>query len=57
LKAADVETLADLVIYNKNDLLKFRNFGKKSLTELDDLLSGLNLSFGMDISRYKLDKD
>jgi len=57
LKAADVETLADLVIFNKNDLLKFRNFGKKSLTELDDLLSSLNLSFGMDISRYKLDKD
>ena len=57
LKAADVETLGDLVQYNKNDLLKFRNFGKKSLTELDDLLEGLNLSFGTDISKYKLDKD
>ena len=57
LKAADVETLGDLVQYNKSDLLKFRNFGKKSLTELDDLLESLNLSFGTDISRYKLDKD
>lgn len=57
LKAADVETLADLVVFNKNDLLKFRNFGKKSLTELDDLLENMNLNFGMDISKYKLDKD
>ena len=57
LKAADVETLGDLVQFNKNDLLKFRNFGKKSLTELDDLLESLNLSFGTDISKYKLDKD
>lgn len=57
LKAADVETLGDLVQYNKTDLLKFRNFGKKSLTELDFLLEGLNLSFGTDISKYKLDKD
>ena len=57
LKAADVETLGDLVQYNRNDLLKFRNFGKKSLSELDDLLSGLNLNFGMDISKYKLDKE
>ncbi|MCF8361390.1 MAG: DNA-directed RNA polymerase subunit alpha [Prolixibacteraceae bacterium] len=57
LKAADVETLGDLVQYNRNDLLKFRNFGKKSLTELDDLLSGMNLNFGMDISKYKLDKE
>ena len=57
LKAADVETLGDLVQYNKTDLLKFRNFGKKSLTELDDLLLGLNLSFGTDISKYKLDRD
>ena len=57
LKAADVDTLGDLVQYNKSDLLKFRNFGKKSLTELDDLLESLNLSFGTDISRYKLDKD
>ena len=57
LKAAEVETLGDLVQLNKNELLKFRNFGKKSLTELDDLLAGLNLSFGTDISKYKLDKD
>ena len=57
LKAADVETLGELVTYNRNDLLKFRNFGKKSLTELDDLLNGLNLTFGMDISKYKLDKE
>ena len=57
LKAADVETLGDLVQYNKTDLLKFRNFGKKSLTELDDLLESLNLSFGTDISKYKLEKD
>ncbi len=57
LKAADVDTLGDLVKYNKNDLLKFRNFGKKSLTELDDLLESLNLSFGTDITKYKLDKD
>ena len=57
LKAADVETLGELVKFNKNDLLKFRNFGKKSLTELDELLEGLNLSFGMDITKYKLDKE
>jgi len=57
LKAADVETLGDLVKFNKNDLLKFRNFGKKSLTELEDLLEAMNLSFGMDITKYKLDKD
>lgn len=57
LKAADVESLGDLVTYNKNDLLKFRNFGKKSLTELEDLLSSMSLTFGMDISKYKLDKE
>ncbi len=57
LKAADVETLGELVQFNKTDLLKFRNFGKKSLTELDDLLESLNLSFGTDISKYKLDKE
>ncbi len=57
LKAADVETLGDLVSYNKNDLLKFRNFGKKSLTELEDLIESKNLSFGMDVSKYKLDKE
>jgi DNA-directed RNA polymerase subunit alpha len=57
LKAADVETLGDLVTYNKNDLLKFRNFGKKSLAELEEFLSSIKLSFGMDISKYKLDKE
>jgi len=57
LKAADVETLGDLVKYQKNDLLKFRNFGKKSLTELDELLDNLKLNFGMEVAKYKLDKD
>ncbi len=57
LKAADVETLGELVVFNKTDLLKFRNFGKKSLTELEDLLESLNLSFGMDIAKFKLDKE
>ena len=57
LKSADVDTLGDLVQFQKSDLLKFRNFGKKSLTELDDLLESLNLSFGTDISKYKLEKD
>ena len=57
LKAAEVETLGDLVKFQKNDLLKFRNFGKKSLTELDDLLERHGLSFGTDTSKYKLEKD
>ena len=57
LKAADIETLGELVTYNKNDLLKFRNFGRKSLTELEELLASMGLTFGMDISKYKLDKD
>ena len=57
LKAAEVETVGDLVRFNRNDLLKFRNFGKKSLSELDDLLATLNLHFGMGVSIYKLDKD
>jgi len=57
LKAAEVETLGDLVKFNKNDLLKFRNFGKKSLTELDELLESMSLSFGLDVTKYKLDKD
>lgn len=57
LKAAEVDTLGSLVKFNKNDLLKFRNFGKKSLTELDELLESMNLSFGMDVSKYKLDKE
>ena len=57
LKAADIETLGDLVAFNKNDLLKFRNFGKKSLTELEELVEIKNLAFGMDVSKYKLDKE
>ncbi len=57
LKAADVETLGDLVSYNKNDLLKFRNFGKKSLTELEDLIESKGLHFGMNVAKYKLDKE
>ena len=57
LKAAEVETLGDLVSFNKNDLMKFRNFGKKSLTELDELVASKNLTFGMDLSKYKLDKE
>lgn len=57
LKAADVETLGELVSFNKNDLLKFRNFGKKSLTELEDLVQAKGLQFGMNVLKYKLDKD
>ncbi len=57
LKAAEVDTLGDLVSYNKNDLMKFRNFGKKSLTELDELVAIKGLTFGMNLTKYKLDKD
>ena len=57
LKSAEVETLGELVRFNKTDLLKFRNFGKKSLSELEDLLSSLGLSFGMDITKFKLEKE
>ena len=57
LKAAEVDTLGDLVSFNKNDLMKFRNFGKKSLTELEELVVLKGLSFGMDLSKYKLEKD
>lgn len=57
LKAADVETLGDLVAFNKNDLLKFRNFGKKSLVELEDLVKAKGLHFGLNVAKYKLDKD
>lgn len=57
LKAAEVDTLGDLVSFNKNDLMKFRNFGKKSLTELDELVHVKGLQFGMDLSKYKLDKE
>ncbi|PID71172.1 MAG: DNA-directed RNA polymerase subunit alpha [Flavobacteriales bacterium] len=57
LKAAEVDSLGDLVSFNKSDLMKFRNFGKKSLTELDELVSNKGLTFGMDLSKYKLDKD
>ncbi len=57
LKAAEVDTLGDLVRFNKNDLLKFRNFGKKSLNELEERLHSMGLQFGMDVSKYKLDKE
>jgi len=57
LKAADVETLGDLVSHTKADLLKFRNFGKKSLTELEQLVASKGLEFGMKVDKYKLDKD
>lgn len=57
LKAADVETLGELVAFNKNDLLKFRNFGKKSLTELEDLIQSKGLSFGMNVAKFMLDKE
>jgi len=52
LKAADVETLGELVSFQKNDLLKFRNFGKKSLTELEELVRNKNLNFGMPVEKY-----
>lgn len=57
LRAADVETIGNLVQHHRNELLKFRNFGKKSLTEVEELLDTLGLTFGMDISKYKLDKE
>ena len=57
LKAAEVETIGELVALNKADLLKFRNFGKKSLTELEELVRSKGLEFGMNISKYKLDKE
>ena len=57
MKAAEVDTLGDLVSFNKHDLMKFRNFGKKSLTELDELVANKNLTFGMDLSKYKLDRE
>lgn len=57
LKAAEVKTLGDLVSYNIADLLKFRNFGKKSLSELEELVAEKGLSFGMDVSKYNLDDD
>lgn len=57
LKTAEVETLGDLVKFHRAELLKFRNFGKKSLSELDELLERKDLNFGMDVSKYKLDKD
>jgi DNA-directed RNA polymerase subunit alpha len=57
LKAAEVELVSDLVSYTKADLMKFRNFGKKSLTELEELVARLGLTFGMDVTKYKLDKE
>ena len=57
LKSAELETLGDLVSIHKSDLLKFRNFGKKSLAELEDLVKSRGLEFGMNVTKYKLDKD
>lgn len=57
LKAADVKTLGDLVQLEISDMMKFRNFGKKSLAELEQLVSEKNLTFGMDLSKYKLEED
>ena len=57
LKAAEVETLGELVSFSKSDLMKFRNFGKKSLTELEELVHSKGLNFGFDVSKYKLDAD
>lgn len=57
LKAAEVDTLGELVAFNKADLLRFRNFGKKSLTELENLVASKGLEFGMNIAKYKLDKE
>ena len=57
LKAAEVETLGELVSYSKSDLMKFRNFGKKSLTELEELVHAKGLNFGFDVAKYKLDAD
>ncbi len=56
LKAADVETLGELVQYSKLDLMKFRNFGKKSMTELEKLVDKKGLTFGMDLAHYKLEE-
>ena len=57
LKAADIRTLAELVSYDVADMLKFRNFGKKSLTEIQDLVKSKGLSFGMNLSKFKLDEE
>ena len=57
LKAAKINTLAEMVRYDTHELLKFRNFGKKSLVEIEELLQEKGLTFGMDLSKYKLDED
>ena len=57
LKAADIKTLGDLAALDISDMMKFRNFGKKSLAELEQLMTEKNLNFGMDLSKYKLDED
>ncbi|MEE1119238.1 MAG: DNA-directed RNA polymerase subunit alpha C-terminal domain-containing protein, partial [Bacteroidales bacterium] len=57
LKSAEVETLGELVSFNKADLLKFRNFGRKSLNELESLVRSKNLEFGMNVAKYKLEKE
>ena len=57
LKSAEIETLGQLISFNKADLLKFRNFGKKSLAELENLVKSKNMEFGMNVAKYKLDKE
>ena len=57
LKAADVKSLGDLVRLEISDMMKFRNFGKKSLAELEALVAEKGLTFGMDLSKYKLDEE
>ena len=57
LKAAKINTLGSMVKFDTHELLKFRNFGKKSLVEIEDLLQNKGLTFGMDLSKYKLDED
>ena len=54
LKAADIDTFADLVVYSRAELMKFRNFGRKSLNEIDLLVDKMNLTFGMDVSKYNI---
>ena len=55
LKAADIDTFADLVSYSRAELMKFRNFGRKSLSEIDQLVEKMKLSFGMDVSKYNIE--
>ena len=55
LKAADIDTFADLVSYSRSELMKFRNFGRKSLSEIDELVEKMKLTFGMDVTKYNIE--